>query len=202
MDIFGTTMNTETAIIPKGTIINGNIAIEGRLEMYGVVNGDINSDSRVNIAGDVTGNIKANDLYAKDSFIVGQIECVKEAVVRENTVILGDIRAENLVVDGAIQGKIDIKEGITVGDKAILDSDIRAKTIQVNNGAAINGRCSLCYADIKLEDVFPMTEEAAQEPEKADEKKPEAVEEDKPKAVAKPKAIAKPKAVKKVDAES
>lgn len=198
MENFTSTSNTETAIIPKGTVINGNIAIEGRLEMYGVVNGDINSDNRVNISGDVTGNIKANDLYAKDSFIVGQIECAQGATIRENTVILGDIKAENLVVDGAVQGKIDIREGITVGDTAILDSDIKAKTIQVNNGAAINGHCSLCYAEIKLEDIFPVTEEAAKEPE------PEtaAVTEDKPKAVAKPKAIAKPKAVKKADTES
>ena len=198
MDNFGATRNTETAIIPKGTVINGNIAFEGKLEMYGVVNGDINSDSRVNVSGDITGNIKANDLYAKDSFIVGQIECAQGATIRENTVILGDIKAENLVVDGAVQGKIDIREGITVGDTAILDSDIKAKTIQVNNGAAINGHCSLCYAEIKLEDIFPVTEEAAKEPE------PEtaAVTEDKPKAVAKPKAIAKPKAVKKADTES
>ncbi len=59
MDNFGAMRNTETAIIPKGTVINGNIAIEGKLEMYGVVNGDINSDSRVNVSGDITGNIKA-----------------------------------------------------------------------------------------------------------------------------------------------
>jgi len=216
MDNFGATRNMETAIIPKGTVINGNVVIEGKLEMYGVVNGDIKSDSRVNISGDVTGNIRANDLYAKDSFIVGQIECVQGATIRENTVILGDIMAENLVVDGAIQGKIDIKESVTVGNTAILDSDIRARTIQVNNGAAINGHCSLCYADIKLEDVFPVTEEEVQEPAKdetpADEtketkepeevKEPEAVSEDKPKAVAKPRAIAKPKAVKKADAEA
>ena len=205
MDNFGTMTNMETAIIPKGTVINGNITIEGKLEMYGEVNGDINSDSRVNVAGDVTGNIRANDLYAKDSFIVGQIECVQGATVRENTVILGDIVAQNLVVDGAIQGKIDIREGITVGDKAILDSDIKAKTIQVNNGAAINGHCSLCYADINLEDIFPPTEEEVKESEPemkvAEAKEPETADEDKPKAAAKPKAIAKPKAVKKVDAE-
>lgn len=202
MDNYGAINNTETAIIPKGTVINGNIAIEGKLEMYGEVNGDINSDSRVNISGDVTGNIKANDLYAKDSFIVGQIQCAQGAVIRENTVILGDIEAQNLVIDGAVQGKIDIREGITVGDTAILDSDIKAKTIQVNNGAAINGHCSLCYADIKLEDIFPVTEEEVPEPVTEEVKEPETVEEDKPKAVAKPKAIAKPKAVKKADTES
>ena len=202
MDNYGAINNTETAIIPKGTVINANIAIEGKLEMYGEVNGDINSDSRVNISGDVTGNIKANDLYAKDSFIVGQIQCAQGAVIRENTVILGDIEAQNLVIDGAVQGKIDIREGITVGDTAILDSDIKAKTIQVNNGAAINGHCSLCYADIKLEDIFPVTEEEVPEPVTEEVKEPETVEEDKPKAVAKPKAIAKPKAVKKADTES
>lgn len=208
MDNFGTVNNTATAIIPKGTVINGNITIEGKLEMYGEVNGDINSDSRVNISGDVTGNIRANDLYARDSFIVGQIECMQGAAVRENTVILGDIVAENLVVDGAIQGKIDIREGITVGEKAILDSDIKAKTIQVNNGAAINGHCSLCYADIKMSDIFPETEEEAKEPEPEEEvkaqeeiKEPETAEAEKPRAVAKPKAIAKPKAVKKADTE-
>lgn len=166
--------------------------------MYGVVNGDIQSDNRLNIMGDVTGNIKANDLYAKDSFIVGQIECAQGAIVRENTVILGDIKAENLVVDGAVQGKIDIREGITIGDSAIVDSDIKAKTIQVSNGAAINGHCSLCYADVNMTDFFPVTEEPAKEAaEEEPAKTPEAEEPE----VKKPRATAKPKAVKKADAE-
>jgi cytoskeletal protein CcmA (bactofilin family) len=42
-----------------------------------------------------------------------------------------------------------------VGDKAIVDSDIKAKTIEVSNGAAINGYCSLCYSDVKVREVFP-----------------------------------------------
>lgn len=185
MSNFGETSNVETAIIPKGTVINGNISITGKLEMYGAVNGNIDSDDRVNICGNVTGNIKANELYTKDSFIVGQIECVHEAAVRDNTIILGDISAENLVIDGAIQGKLDVKGGITVGDKAIIDSDIKARTIEVSNGAAINGHCSLCYADVSAKDFFP----AEEEPEIS-----------KPEESSKPKA-AKPKAVKKVIAE-
>lgn len=160
----------------------------------------------------------------KDSFIVGQIACEKGAAVRENTVILGDIMAEDLVIDGAIQGNIDVRNGITIGKKAILDSDIKAKTIQVNNGASINGTCSLCYADVDLTEIFPAieeseeliedtgieeelpTEEIAEEltempvaSAKTEEEKPKAVA--KPRAVVKPKMVAKPKAVKKVDVE-
>lgn len=224
MDNFEETNNIETAVIPKGTVINGSISISGRLDMYGVVNGDIHSDNRVNIAGNVTGNIDAQDLFTKDSFIVGRIACEKGAAVRENSVILGDIMAEELVIDGAIQGNIDVKNGIIIGKKAIVDSDIKAKTIQVNNGASINGTCSLCYADVNLTEIFPeieepeeltedtgaeeemSTEEIAEEltempvqPTKVAEDKPKAVA--KPRAVAKPKVVAKPKAIKKVDVE-
>lgn len=178
MSNFGETAGKEVAVIPKGTVINGNVDINGKLEMFGEINGNIVSDDRVTISGNVTGDIKANDIYAKDSFIEGKIECAMGAEIRDNTIILGDISADSLVVDGSIQGKLDVKGGITVGDKAILDSDIKAKSIQVSNGAAINGHCSLCYAELNIADVFP--------PE------PETVE-DQPKQQAKPKATVKKK---------
>ena len=125
MNHFEEPNSTDTAIIPKGTIINGNISITDRLEMYGEINGDISSANRVDICGEVTGNINAEDLHAKDSYIVGQVACVQEAVIHENTVVLGDINAQNLVIEGAVQGQIDIKNKITVGEKAIVESDIR-----------------------------------------------------------------------------
>lgn len=181
MNNFGGTAGTDIAIIPKGTVINGNIEIDGKLEMHGEVNGNINSNDRVNISGNVTGNIKANDLYAKDSFIEGKIDCAMDAVVRDNTVILGDISADSLTVDGAIQGNLDVKGCITLGDKAIVDSDIKAKSIQVSNGAAINGHCSLCYADVNLSDIFPAISETEEE------------KDEKPKQPVKPKAAVKAK---------
>lgn len=150
--------NVETAVIPKGTVVNGNIEITGRLEMHGEVNGNINSTHRVDVSGEVIGNISANDIYTRDSFIEGKINCKHGAVISENTVVLGDIEADSLMVDGAIQGKIDVKGVVTVGDKAIIDSDIKAKSIQVSHGAAINGTCSLCYSDVDVKSVFPEEE--------------------------------------------
>jgi cytoskeletal protein CcmA (bactofilin family) len=151
------------AYIPKGTIINGDIEISGNLEMYGEVNGNISSDNQVNIIGDVTGNIKAERIDTRDSYIVGNIDCDDNTTIHENTVIFGNLNANNLVIDGAIQGKIDVKGDIVVGEKAIVDSDIKAKTIQVSNGAAINGHCSLCYADINVSEFFPKEEKPVEE---------------------------------------
>ena len=127
--------------------------------------------SRVIFGGNVSGLIQALDLYTKDSFIVGRIDCEQSTVVRENTIILGDINAESLVVDGAVQGKLDIRDGITIGDKAIIDSDIKAKTIQVSNGAAINGTCSLCYANVNVKDFFPEEKETGTKKTKASKSK-------------------------------
>lgn len=153
-------MSGQIAVIPKGTVIRGNIEINGQLEMYGAIQGDIVTNDRVHLCGDVKGNLIVNELEAKDSFIEGQIKCEQGAAIRENTVVLGDIEAKSLDVDGAIQGNLDINGNIVVGAQAIIDSDIKAKTIQVSNGAAIHGNCSLCYADIDLKQMFPETPKA------------------------------------------
>jgi cytoskeletal protein CcmA (bactofilin family) len=142
--------------------------------MFGEVNGNISSDNHVNIVGDVNGNIKADKIDTRDSYIVGNIDCNQGTTIHENTIIFGNLNANNLVIDGAIQGKIDVKGDIVVGEKAIVDSDIKAKTINVSNGAAINGFCSLCYADLDISNFFPIvpetttaaTADVAEEPEK------------------------------------
>lgn len=174
------------AVIPKGTVINGSIDMNGRLEMYGEVNGNISSSDRINICGNVKGNIKAVDLYAKDSFIEGDIICTQGAIVRENTVILGNIEAESLVIDGAVQGNLDIKGCVSIGKRAVVDSDIKAKALEVSNGAAINGRCSFCYSEVDVKSIFPIIEE----PPKA-EKAADMADEKQSEKPAKPKASKK-----------
>lgn len=152
---FEETNEIQTSVIPRGTVITGNIQMTGKLEMYGQVIGDINASDRVDICGNVNGSVNADTIHAKDSFIVGKIICAKDAVIHENTVLLGDVSAENLVVEGAIQGNLDVKGCVRVGAKAIMESDIRAKSIEVSNGASIMGNCTLCYADKDALSVFP-----------------------------------------------
>lgn len=175
MNNYNAAPGKDIAVIPKGTVINGNIDIEGKLEMYGEVNGNISSNDRINICGQVIGNIKANDIYTRDSFIEGKIDCVMGAVVRDNTIILGDINSDSLVVDGAIQGKLDVKGCVAIGATAVIDSNIKAKSIQVSNGAAINGYCSLCYADLKMNDIFPKIEGDVSAEAPAQEARPRAI---------------------------
>lgn len=154
---FENEMSGQVAVIPKGTVIKGNIEMTGKLEMNGEIQGNIKSNDTIELCGEVKGNLDVKELRARDSFIEGQIICESNANIQENTVVLGDIIAQNLQVEGAIQGNLDVKGSITLGDKAIVDSEIKAQTIEVSEGAAINGHCSLCYANIDMNTLFPET---------------------------------------------
>ena len=41
-----------------------------------------------------------------------------------------------------------------MAEPAIIVGDIKSKSVQINNGATINGRCLQVYADVDVESIF------------------------------------------------
>jgi cytoskeletal protein CcmA (bactofilin family) len=64
------------------------------------------------------------------------------------------VSGTSAVIAGAIKGDIDVHGPVVVDSTAVIVGDIKSKTVQINNGAAIDGRCSQCYAEINTEDLF------------------------------------------------
>lgn len=64
------------------------------------------------------------------------------------------IYTELAVIAGAVKGNIDIEGPVIVDSTAIVVGDMKFKTVQINNGATIEGRCSQCYGDVNTEAVF------------------------------------------------
>lgn len=142
------------AIIPKGTVITGNIETKGKLEMHGEIRGNIISADILNIEGDIVGDIHASEICMKEGFVKGKIEAEKKITIQQNTVVLGDVAADTLQLDGAVQGNIDIKGSVTIGKTAIVDGDVLSKTIQIENGAIISGCYSQVYAAVSPSSYF------------------------------------------------
>lgn len=142
------------AVIPKGTVITGNIETKGRLEMYGEIRGNIISTDALNIEGDIFGDIHASEICMKEGFVKGKIEADNGVTIQQNTVVLGDVSAETLQIDGAVQGNLDIKGCVTIGETAIVDGDVSSKSIQIQNGAVISGRYSQVYAEVRPTEYF------------------------------------------------
>ena len=145
---------TDVTVIGKNTVINGSITSGGGLEVYGKVEGDIECGGKLIINGVVKGNSKAQEVFVNAKRLEGNVESTGNIKVGQGTVIIGDINASAGVIAGAIKGQIDVNGAVVLDTTAIVKGNIKAKSVQINNGAVVDGYCSLVYADVNLENIF------------------------------------------------
>jgi len=71
-----------------------------------------------------------------------------------SSVIIGNITATSAAIAGAVKGDIDVKGPVILDASAIVMGNIKSKSVQINNGAVIEGMCSQCYADVSPTSFF------------------------------------------------
>ena len=144
----------ETSIITAGMIITGDIFSEGSVEVVGTVNGNIDAYGKLNITGHLNGNSSASEIYAEGAQISGEVVSEGAVKIGASTVIIGNITATSAVIAGAVKGDIDVQGPVILDTSAIVMGNIKSKSVQINNGAVIEGMCSQCYADVNPTSFF------------------------------------------------
>lgn len=148
------TVSDETAVITQGMAVTGDIISEGSIDVIGTINGNIEILGKLNITGTITGNSKASEIFADGAKINGEISCDGSVKIGESSVIIGNITATSAVIAGAVKGDIDVKGPVILDTSAIVMGNIKSKSVQINNGAVIEGMCSQCYAEINPTSFF------------------------------------------------
>lgn len=144
----------ETAVITGGMTITGDIVSEGSIDVIGTVNGNIDALGKLNITGHINGNSKASEIYAESAKINGEIVSEGAVKIGASSVIIGNITAASAAIAGAVKGDIDVKGPVILDASAIVMGNIKSKSVQINNGAVIEGMCSQCYADVSPTSFF------------------------------------------------
>lgn len=144
----------ETAIITAGMVIKGDISSQGSLDVVGSVEGNIEILGKLNITGTIDGASKAADVYAEKARINGDVQSSASIKIGQNTIIIGNIYATSAIIAGAVKGDIDVKGPVVLDNSAIVMGNIKSKSVQINNGAVIEGLCSQCYADVNPSSFF------------------------------------------------
>ena len=152
MDVF--MASDETAIITKGMTITGDISSAGNLELLGTINGNIVVSGKLNVTGTIEGDSKAAEVYAENAKITGEVNSTGSIKIGQSSVIIGNIYATSAVIAGAVKGDIDVKGPVILDTSAIVMGNIKSKSVQINNGAVIEGVCSQCYADVSPSSFF------------------------------------------------
>lgn len=154
MDTQTKAMMDETAVVTAGMSITGDIVSQGSMELIGTVNGNIDILGKLNITGTVQGNSKAAEIYAEGAKITGEINSQGSVKIGQSSVIIGNISATSAVIAGAVKGDIDVHGPVILDTSAIVMGNIKSKSVQINNGAVIEGMCSQCYADVNPTSFF------------------------------------------------
>ena len=144
----------ETAIITAGMVITGDVSSEGSMDLVGTINGNIDILGKLNITGYINGNSKAAEIFAEGAKINGEILSEGSVKIGASTVVIGNISATSAAIAGAVKGDIDVKGPVILDSSAIVMGNIKSKSVQINNGAVIEGMCSQCYADVSPTSFF------------------------------------------------
>ena len=144
----------EVSTITKNMIVNGDLDADGSLDLFGTVNGNIKVLGKLNVTGSITGNSEAAEVYAQRAKVTGDITSLGSVKIGSESVIRGNIFATSAVIAGAVKGDIDVKGPVVLDASAIVMGNIKSKSVQINNGAVIEGLCSQCYAEVSPSHFF------------------------------------------------
>lgn len=143
-----------TTYITRGTKITGDLETDGSIDIIGKVEGNIICKGKVVVGGQVVGGITAGELYANNARVEGDVKSYGSVKIGVGSVIVGGIVGESAVIAGAVNGDIDVKGPVIVDSTAVIMGNIKSRSVQINNGAVIEGFCSQSYSDIDVKSFF------------------------------------------------
>ena len=138
----------QTTVISKGTMITGDFKSDGNIEIYGVVTGSINATGNIKICGKQIGDVQGANISLSSCTVRGNVCATEDMTIDSDSVIIGDIKTKNLIINGKLQGNIHAKCSITCQSDAIVIGDLTAATVTVNNGSKLQGKVQIFNGQI------------------------------------------------------
>lgn len=147
-------LTDDTTYITKGTTIKGNLETDGSVDVIGTVEGNLSCGGKLIVGGTIKGNVTAGEVYANAAKVEGEIICDGSVKIGVGTVVVGNVNATSAVIAGAVNGDIDVHGPVIVDSTAVIMGNIKSRSVQINNGAVIEGFCSQCYSEIDVKSFF------------------------------------------------
>ncbi len=144
----------ETSVITASTTLTGNLASAGSFDIQGTVNGNVSCNGKLVVTGVINGNSTSSEFFADVAKVEGEVVSTGTVKIGAGSVIVGNITAASAVIAGAVKGDIDVQGPVVVDTSAVIMGNIKSRSVQINNGAIIEGFCSQCYADVDVQGLF------------------------------------------------
>lgn len=144
----------EVSVITEGTMIKGDIISNGSLDIRGQIDGNVGCNGKLVVTGVINGNSNSSEFFADAAQIEGEVVSTGTVKIGLGSVIIGNVTSSSAVIAGAIKGDIDVQGPVVVDTSAVVMGNIKSRSVQINNGAVIEGFCSQCYSDVDVQSLF------------------------------------------------
>lgn len=105
-----------------------------------------NSANDLNLIGHgttVEGKVRSQGSVRVDGRVVGEINAYEAVSIGVSGEVEGNISAKNITVGGKIRGNLTAQEKLVFLEKAVVQGDIRAAKLVIDEGATFDGKCSM-----------------------------------------------------------
>lgn len=146
----------EMTVISKNTMIDGNIRSFADMKIDGNIKGNVETTKNININGKVVGDLTCDNISMKNSAVQGNVRLKGQAVMANDSMLIGDLTSQVAQLNGKIKGNIEISGKIMLDRDSVIIGDIKAGSIAISDGAVINGFVTTTYlSKDESANIFP-----------------------------------------------
>ena len=126
--------------VTRGMNIVGVVTSADSMEVLGRIDGNVDINGDLVSEGTIVGNIAANNIITRKSGVVkGDIKAGGAAIIEKDVIVVGNITAENIKIDGKVKGNLFIGGNAELTENALVAGDIKTARISISSGSRIKG---------------------------------------------------------------
>lgn len=144
-------------VIPAGAVISGSLETAGDADIAGKVEGDITLKGHLTLfkAATAAGAVSAGSCQV-DGTVDGPVKCAAGLAVGGAGRINADIHAGGDVdIAGRVTGCVSVAGKLRLANGCIVNGNVRAGVLVMEEGATLNGLCSMLGAPKEAADPAP-----------------------------------------------
>jgi len=127
------------SLISKEATVLGDIITEGHIDIVGKVRGNVEAEGNVAVRGLVSGDLSGEKIGLYKCRVKGNLTAGTGVVIDSDSVIIGDVDTENIVLGGKLKGDIKADRMAVMRSDAYFIGDVETGSLAVESGAVVNG---------------------------------------------------------------
>lgn len=131
------------SLLAEGTSFEGTLNAKGDVEIAGEFKGSVVAEGAVRLRSSIQSSINAKSLELVGCVLTGDVTVTGSVVVSENSKIVGNVTASELLCAGEIAGDLKVSSNVRLDAKARVSGSIVTGAISVERGAAISGNVQI-----------------------------------------------------------